>query len=611
MRMSEKEFVHNPILHQEFEAASRDPAAMANAVWTEGSNCEVSANADMRTIFRRALWMPSHDDLALGPENERSIFLFPDADESRSFAQRLKKRREELWSSMRQGADRARHMPTGAVGHNIDGHSGGRKFTANVIVTDVGGYVTVTLDTRLGLEDNIVSVCQQISTFDRIIRLRLALGYDGVDSSGENYVTFQKLASEAPCPRQIVDDSAEYIRKLLDDRLKVQWADRLLWSSAMVWANVVHIGAHVGNSPSDPVFRFVGRQGWRVLAVEPQPTVLGRLRQSYGKLEAHLAGEPSSFAFEGAAVAARAAPGATATMQTWPSEWIESDLREGKFFSMKARLTSNGPVPLKPGHVTNDTGEVGRQASIGAEDLPDTVARESVTIEVPLVTLADLVRRHGVGSIDVLVIDAEGSDWDIILSLLRQAQEQQAQARRDAPPLPRFLLFENEDAKRPVESLSLQERRRRALLHEAGFRCAAISPQDLFCALLTAHGDLDGSSPPAPMREIDGPALERALARLPADEGPLQTRYWKEVGLVPTDEEMASILGAAEDVRRAVVAETGQVAVSDEALEAALLEQIWFAERPLPLAESLEALRETLRRCAADGGCIVSDSWKG
>ena len=143
----------------------------------------------------------------------------------------------------------------------------------------------------------------------------------------------------------------------------------------------IEIGANDGVA-EDHLAPFVRRHRWRGVMVEPVPHVFERLRRNYEDV--------GGVALENAAIASH-----------------------------------DGTAQF---HILAPTGEAGR-AGLDGGDLfgslrPDSVEgiwsdfpeldRRLDTIEVPCMSFESLCRRHGIDSLDLLVIDTEGYDQEIL-----------------------------------------------------------------------------------------------------------------------------------------------------------------------------------------------------
>jgi FkbM family methyltransferase len=150
-------------------------------------------------------------------------------------------------------------------------------------------------------------------------------------------------------------------------------------------ATFVEIGSNDGEQ-HDHLRPFILARDWTGVMVEPVPYVFERLRRNYAGLE--------RVALENAAIADRdgtlpfyhlvdADPETRRTLPSW-YDGIGS-------FSREAVLSH-------------------------AEHIPD-VANRLVEAEVRALTFESLCAKHGIGRVDLLVIDTEGYDWEIVRTL--------------------------------------------------------------------------------------------------------------------------------------------------------------------------------------------------
>jgi FkbM family methyltransferase len=105
-----------------------------------------------------------------------------------------------------------------------------------------------------------------------------------------------------------------------------------------------------------------------------------------------------------------------------------------------------------------------------ADKIPD-IADRLVATEVPCLTFESLCRKHGVEQLDVLLIDAEGYDWEIVRRLDLEARH------------PRVLVYEHYHLPAPVRTQArehLEARGYRTM--EEGF--------DTWCLSTRARGRL-------------------------------------------------------------------------------------------------------------------------
>lgn len=131
----------------------------------------------------------------------------------------------------------------------------------------------------------------------------------------------------------------------------------------------VQIGANDGKS-SDPIRSYVAEYHWSGLLVEPQPRVFDRLKENY-------ASEPN-LRFVNAAIS-----------------------RENG----RQKLYSVATDCLATRMASFDRELLAKQLPLGTP---------IVELEVPAITLQDLLTTNGVDSIDLLQIDVEGYDFEVV-----------------------------------------------------------------------------------------------------------------------------------------------------------------------------------------------------
>jgi FkbM family methyltransferase len=156
-------------------------------------------------------------------------------------------------------------------------------------------------------------------------------------------------------------------------------------------ATFVEIGANDGEQ-HDHLREHVLRGGWRGVMVEPVPYVFARLERNY-------AGVPG-VALERAAVGAR----------------------DGRAMFFHLRDAGGEERRALPDWY-DGVGSFDRETILRhAPQMPD-VAERIVEAEVEVLAFETLCSRHGLGAIDLLVIDTEGHDWEVLrtIDLARRA----------------------------------------------------------------------------------------------------------------------------------------------------------------------------------------------
>jgi FkbM family methyltransferase len=147
-------------------------------------------------------------------------------------------------------------------------------------------------------------------------------------------------------------------------------------------ATFVEIGAHDG-AHNDPLREFILARPWTGVMVEPVPHLFERLRRNYGAL--------GRVALENAAI---------------------SDVDGRRPFYHLAPVDD----PERQGlpFFYDQLGSLSRKTLVGHRYLIPDVERRVVRTEVTCMTFESLCRKHGLGELDILVIDAEGHDWAIL-----------------------------------------------------------------------------------------------------------------------------------------------------------------------------------------------------
>ena len=223
------------------------------------------------------------------------------------------------------------------------------------------------------------------------------------------------------------------------DALAVAWVLAIRSSRPLQF---VQIGANDG-VVHDPIHQVVEAGGWSGVLVEPLPMF-------FEKLVANYAGVPN-LEFENAAIGST---DGSATMFSF-------DPRPGDPYWVELVSSFNRDVILSHSQV-----------------LPD-LANRLVELEVKTTTLGSLVERHGLATIDLLHIDAEGYDFEIL-----------KQIDFSASWAPTFIIFEKEHLDRPTY------RHATHMLRNAGYRCVDIWPD----ALAYRHAPRPGRAPSSEQR---------------------------------------------------------------------------------------------------------------
>ena len=147
----------------------------------------------------------------------------------------------------------------------------------------------------------------------------------------------------------------------------------------------VEVGSNDGEQ-HDHLRPHILARRWRGVMVEPVPYVFARLQANYAGVE--------GVALENAAIAER----------------------DGRLPFFHLRDADAGERAALPDWY-DGVGSFNRDAILThAPQMPD-IAERIVELEVPALTFATLLERHGIDRPDLLVIDTEGHDWAIIRSI--------------------------------------------------------------------------------------------------------------------------------------------------------------------------------------------------
>ena len=210
---------------------------------------------------------------------------------------------------------------------------------------------------------------------------------------------------------------------------------------------IVQVGAFVGATGNDPLYRFLQRHfdpdlptflpSARAILIEPDPSHFAKLRANYSSLR--------NITFENVAIDAREG--------TLPFFRLSRDPKLDGFPEWLEQLGS-----LREDRMTTLFATVERDPAAQAWYL-----EHRQVIEVPTVSLASLLERHGVTEVDLLQIDTEGSDYRVLSSLDFSRVS------------PRFINYER-------MLLGPEEAACRAMMRNAGYRLCNWG-QDTFCWL--------------------------------------------------------------------------------------------------------------------------------
>ena len=150
----------------------------------------------------------------------------------------------------------------------------------------------------------------------------------------------------------------------------------------------VNIGANDGIS-NDPIYPFLSKYGWRGIAVEPLDYMCDELRHNYAQ-------------FEGVVV-----EHAAITSSPRPFYFVVPDASDAGFIRQIGSLHSDC---IKKSIALMRLWKFQGPVREGLE-------RSIRQVEVPCLTFGQLAAKHAVQRIDFLNIDAEGSDFEILMMI--------------------------------------------------------------------------------------------------------------------------------------------------------------------------------------------------
>ena len=154
----------------------------------------------------------------------------------------------------------------------------------------------------------------------------------------------------------------------------------------------VQIGANDGLW-NDPLYKFIRRDKWRGFLIEPQKDVFHQLRDNYNKI--------TGLIFENVAIAE------------------ENGQKELYKISFTKERWATGISSFKKEDIIRliDAGYVSRMALKSKLQLPEDKNSWINTETVTTITFADLIEKHKVAKLDVLMLDVEGYEFEILKTI--------------------------------------------------------------------------------------------------------------------------------------------------------------------------------------------------
>jgi len=159
--------------------------------------------------------------------------------------------------------------------------------------------------------------------------------------------------------------------------------------------SVMQVGAHVGNSENDPIHRFL----WSVKGGECTALLIEPVRHLFKQLTANYARCPADIRFENAAVAEAAG--------------------HRDFYRLKddTDLTGMPDWMNQLGSLLPERIDAMWDACEQNPEHKQFLAENTITDRVRCATIDALRRKHAIGRIDFLQIDAEGYDYEILKTI--------------------------------------------------------------------------------------------------------------------------------------------------------------------------------------------------
>lgn len=154
----------------------------------------------------------------------------------------------------------------------------------------------------------------------------------------------------------------------------------------------IQVGANDGKL-EDPIYQHVLTYGSKVLLIEPQPWLMGALRENYVTFSGNLLIENIAIGPEEGILALNV------LKQDFWDEYISLDGRSPTILFTADRLLLRR--------------RIAKRMKVGL----DEAERRLQVINVPMHPLSNVLTRHGIETIDVLQVDCEGWDVKVVLSL--------------------------------------------------------------------------------------------------------------------------------------------------------------------------------------------------
>lgn len=154
----------------------------------------------------------------------------------------------------------------------------------------------------------------------------------------------------------------------------------------------IQVGANDGKK-NDPIYRYVVRDNWQGILVEPQKYVFKELVNNYKCCKAY-----NNLIFENCAIANERGKKTIYKIGFCSSRWATG-------------LTSFSKAVVQK-HI--DWGYVDKCASIAGISTPEDKQDYIKTEMVNCLTFKDLLIKHKVNKVDIIAIDTEGYDYEII-----------------------------------------------------------------------------------------------------------------------------------------------------------------------------------------------------
>ena len=154
----------------------------------------------------------------------------------------------------------------------------------------------------------------------------------------------------------------------------------------------IQIGANDGMY-NDPLYKFIRRDNWEGILIEPQKNVFDRLKYNYRRKE--------NLIFENVAIYKKSGYKRLYKIAFSDSDWASA---------LSSFKRDEVESPMNAGYVEKEAKSEGIK-------VPQNREEYIVAEKVKCVTFEELIKKHNIKKIDLLLIDTEGYDFEIIKTI--------------------------------------------------------------------------------------------------------------------------------------------------------------------------------------------------